>query len=186
MTETAFDRLLAHLSSDRDAAAHEYQMIRCRLVDFFDGRGADSAEALADEALDRVARKLDEGEVIDHVRAYVFGVAKMVSMEAGRRARREEAALEDLARLQPADDASQLEARIACLGGCVAELPEESRLLITDYYKGAGDAHIEDRKVLAQRLGLPYATLKTRAYRIRERLEECLRRCLGEEKPGNR
>ena len=62
VSKPAFDRLLARLAADREAAAHEYEMLRCRLVDFFDGRGAEWPEVLADETLDRMASKLEEAK----------------------------------------------------------------------------------------------------------------------------
>jgi DNA-directed RNA polymerase specialized sigma24 family protein len=186
VSKPAFDRLLARLAPDREAAAHEYEMLRCRLVEFFDGRGAEWPEVLADETLDRMACKLEEGEVIDHARAYAYGVAKRVFLEAEKRRGRAEAALREL-RWAPVVGPAQatLEASIACLQQCLQELPDESRSLIVGYYEGAGEVHLKDRKLLAQRLGLPYATLKTRAHRIRARLQECLRARLDAQDLGN-
>jgi DNA-directed RNA polymerase specialized sigma24 family protein len=186
VSQPAFDRLLERLGADRDAAAHEYGMLRCRLVDFFDGRGAESPDVLADETLDRMARKLEEGEAIEHVRAYAYGVAKRLFLEEERRRGRAEAALRELRRAPVVSPAPAiLEARIACLQRCLQELPDDSRSLIISYYEGAGEVHLADRKLLAQRLGLAYVTLKTRAFRIRARLEECLRTCLAAQDLGN-
>jgi len=186
VSKPGFDRLLERLAADREAAALEYEMLRCRLVDFFDGRGAESPEALADETLDRMASKLEEGEVIEHARAYAYGVAKRVFLEAERRRGRAEAALRELRRAPiVGQTAVALEASIACLQRCLQELPAESRSLIVSYYEGAGEVHLKDRKLLAQRLGLPYTTLKTRAHRSRARLEECLRARLAAQDLGN-
>ena len=67
------------------------------------------------------------------------------------------------------------EKRIACLEGCLRELPAESRKLIVGYYTGG----VEDRKRLANRLGLTYTNLKTRAHRIRNELSGCLEKCIA-------
>lgn len=176
LTREALERLLGQLGSDSESAAREYETIRRRLIDFFDWRGALSPEALADETLDRVARRLDEGETVEHLRAYCYGVAKRVLLEWEKQRAREQVALRDF-RPSPANDevSSTVEARVACLERCLRELPDDSRELIVGYYQGAGRSHLEGRRLLADRLGITYATLKTRAHRIRARLEEALR-----------
>jgi DNA-directed RNA polymerase specialized sigma24 family protein len=176
LTREALERLLDQLGSDSEAAAREYETTRHRLIDFFDWRGARAPEALADETLDRVARRLDEGETVEHLRAYCYGVAKRVLLESEKQRAREQVALRDF-RPGPANDevSSTVEARVACLERCLRELPDDCRELIVGYYQGAGRSHLEGRRLLADRLGITYATLKTRAHRIRARLEEALR-----------
>ena len=176
LTPEAFDRLLGRLGADAEAAAREYETIRGRLNNFFDWRGAVSPEALADETLDRVARRLDEGETVEHLRAYCYGVAKRVLLEWEKQRAREQVALRDFRPGSANDElSSTVEGRVACLERCLRELPDDSRELIVGYYQGAGRSHLEGRKLLADRLGITYATLKTRAHRIRARLEEALR-----------
>jgi DNA-directed RNA polymerase specialized sigma24 family protein len=58
--------------------------VRGRLVRFFEWRGAQVPEDLADETLERVARKLAVGTPIDDLRKYIFGVARFVAREALR------------------------------------------------------------------------------------------------------
>src|SRR5437870_5362373 len=81
-----FDGLLLWLDPDRDRAADRYEMLRLRLMMFFEGRGcAPAAGELADRVLDLVARKLSKGAEI-HVRpeGYCYGVARRVRLEYGR------------------------------------------------------------------------------------------------------
>src|SRR5262249_43920389 len=164
VSQGAFDRLLDKLGPDREAAAREYERLHCRLVDFFEGRNAPTPEELADETLDRVARKLEQGEPVEHLRAYAYGVAKLVCLEAHRRKQREQAALEELPATLTSAAGPQTEERVAALQQCLAALPEESRRMIVRYYEGSGSP-VGTRKALADRLGLSYATLKTRTYR---------------------
>lgn len=175
LTLEAFDRLLQELGSEPEAAAREYEILRRRLITFFDWRGAEAPEALADEALDRVARRLVGHEAIENVRAYVFGVAKNVWREAEKRRARSRNAVAALPRPAWRETTETDEESVAHLEHCLRELPNDARALIVGYYQGAGKAHLAERKLLAERLGLTYATLKTRAHRIRARLEECLR-----------
>jgi len=84
----AFEKLLAALAPDRDRAALEYAQLRKRLSGLLRWWGASSSDELADEALDRVARKLQEGARIadGSLGAYVRGVARMIFLESSRRA----------------------------------------------------------------------------------------------------
>ena len=184
LNREALERLLKRIGPDREAAAREYDSFRTRLVGFFEVRRARSPEALADEALDRVARKLEEGATIQNLRAYLYGVAKLVWLEAEKRRAQERAALRELRAFPDPEPPGVVEARVECLERCLRALPEESRNLIVRYYEATGSSHFDRRKLLAAQLGISYATLKTRAYRIRVRLEECLQACLQAPDPG--
>jgi DNA-directed RNA polymerase specialized sigma24 family protein len=175
LDQRAFERLLGRLGPDGDAAAVEYETIRRKLVDFFGWRRVPWPEAQADETIDRVARKLDEGAHIEHLRGYFYGVARRILQEQQRRDASERAALETLrSMVGPAEPGEDVETRLACLEHCVGKLPPENRRLIVGYYEGAGRSHLEGRKRLAASLGISYATLKTRALRIRVSLARIL------------
>jgi DNA-directed RNA polymerase specialized sigma24 family protein len=178
LTQEALERLLQLLGPDAEAAGREYQSLRTRLVDYFDWNGAQRPEVAADETLDRVARKLEQGESIERIGAYVYGVARLILLEHLRQQLSEQRATADAAReLAFHSDATE-EARIDCLTRCLEQLPEDGRALIIAYYEGPGRSHLDGRRLLARRLGIPYATLKTRAHRLRLRLEACLGDCL--------
>ena len=184
LSSTAFERLLDALDGDRERAGLEYEDLRRKLVDFFDWRGSATPDVQADETLDRVARKLQQGEVVTNLKSYVYAVARMVFHEAQRRGYREAAAWNLLGREAAAaalTPGPQTEGRVACLKRCLQRLPEDGRRLIMEYYLGEGRVHLSERKALAARLGLTYGALKTRAHRLRGLLDECLRRCLERE-----
>jgi DNA-directed RNA polymerase specialized sigma24 family protein len=179
LTEAALGTLLNRLGPNREAACLEYEAIRLKLMHFFDRRGMPMSDALADETLDRVARRIDEGEAVEHPRAYCYGVARRVLLEREKRRAKEAAALSAAASFRrPEDPPEVIEARVSCLERCLQELPPESRDLIVRYYEGEGNVHLDSRHRLADTLSVTYATLKTRAYRIRTQLHECLLRCL--------
>src|SRR5262245_16995378 len=92
----ALQGLLQRLGASPEAAAREYNLLRGKLADFFDWRGAALPEDLADETLDRVAQKLEEGRTVDNFTAFVYGVARNISLEAERRSNRERAAFAEL------------------------------------------------------------------------------------------
>jgi DNA-directed RNA polymerase specialized sigma24 family protein len=183
LTAEALARLLARLGGDPERAGEAYEALRATLVKFFDWRGADHPDECADETIDRLAKRLHEGAPVDDPRGYARGIARLVLLERWRRpdagTRREGHV--DLARLPappPAETADD-DARSQCFAGCLSELPAEGRRLILDYYSAEGRIKIDTRKRLAQTLGLSENALRSRAQRIRDRLERCVARCVG-------
>src|SRR5260370_8709895 len=80
VTEEEFDQFLAKLDPDRDIAAGKYQTLRRKLVDLFEHRACRAAEDLADETIDRIARKL-KTEEIRNIHLFAHGVALKVYLE---------------------------------------------------------------------------------------------------------
>ena len=181
LTREALDRFLLCLDADRHLAGEKYLLIRRKLVKFFEWRGAGFPEDQADETINRVVRKVEEGEEIRDLQSYCKGVARLVLIEELRRLEKERASLEVFAHEEPlteeADDTPQL--RTECFRGCLQNLSREERELIIEYYEEEKRAKIEGRKELAARLNLPLNALRIRAHRIRSRLEACVRACLG-------
>ena len=75
-----FRRLLLRLDADRDRAGEKYEDLRRKLIRYFEWNPRFPVEALADETLDRVARKLATEEIHD-LPAFVWAVAKNVRQE---------------------------------------------------------------------------------------------------------
>ncbi len=182
LTKQAFDRLLAMLDADRDTAGQKYECVRLKLVKYFQWRGTVTPDREADETINRVARRIEEGESISNLNAYFYGVAKLVLAESLRERAREREALNHVSVFEspPADDDSDADARGACLDRCLQHLPDENRDLIIEYYNDEKGRKIERRKRLAAQLGIPLNALRIRAHRIRLHLEACVRECLGQ------
>ena len=186
LTQGAFDRLLALLDEDRGRAGEAYVAARRRLVKFFEWNGSGAPEEHADETINRVARKVEEGEEVRAPAAYFLAVARLVLLEAYKKREAERAGLDGLARQdESAVEAEPADARRECLERCLDELPRESRELIVEYYREEKGAKIEWRRRLAERHGLSSTNaLRIRAHRIRAQLEECARACVESEGAG--
>jgi DNA-directed RNA polymerase specialized sigma24 family protein len=173
----AFEKMLAWLSTDRDAAGLKYEEIRRRLVRIFVYRGCTNSEELADLVFDRVASKIDEtvarfeGDPIRHFLA----VAGFIYLES--RKKPVETELPDVLPV-PAEQVGE-DDRAACLRTCLAELPPDRRQLVIDYYSLDKRAKIEARQQLAHKLGVTIANLHSKVFRLRQALHECLSRCLA-------
>ena len=180
LTQQAFDRLLAMLDKDRDRAGEKYESVRLRLVKFFQWSGAIDPDVEADETLNRVARKIEEGANIYNLNAYIQGVAKLVKAESLRNPIRRHLDIEEAYGLAATieEDPEKTERRV-CLDRCLENLPEESREIIIIYYENERGIRIECRKRLAARLGITSNALRINAHRIRMGLESCVLECLG-------
>jgi hypothetical protein len=64
LTPGIFDRLLEAPDSDRERAGQSYVQIRRKLVKFFEWHGSSCPDDLADRTIDRVCRKVEEGQTI--------------------------------------------------------------------------------------------------------------------------
>lgn len=183
----SFERLLAIFDRDRGRAGERYEEVRRALVKFFECKGGRFPEELADETLDRVARRLAEGETIraeDPV-VYVHGVARNVLR--GDWAQRQRAGGTPVAAPEQAaeETAARAERRMSCLDRCLSTLPPETRRLVLQYYADERRAKIEGRRELAESLHIGLNALRIRMHRIRVRLESCVRRCLAGETEGD-
>jgi DNA-directed RNA polymerase specialized sigma24 family protein len=173
MSQETFEALLDWLDSDREQAGVKYEQIRSKLIKYFSGSSQTDAEALADETINRVARRLNEikDRVYGERARYFFGVARKVLMEYLRRKQPQ-------AEPGPVVDSDRIELEYRCLEECMAKLSPENRELVRRYYDADGRERIEQRKLLAEELGIAPNALRIRAYRIRAQLEKCLNECV--------
>jgi RNA polymerase sigma factor (sigma-70 family) len=180
LTTAALGRLLNRLHADTDRAAEEYERLRRSLVKFFDWRGAWPADECADEALDRLALKLEQETVVEDVQRYAYGIARMVLLEWQRRPMTSSIDSDAALAAAVAEPPDESEQRSSCLDQCLSELPVESRSVILDYYDGERSVKISPRRRIAAALGLSDNALRSRVQRLRERLEACVHECISE------
>lgn len=174
MTREELEALLKHLDPDREQAGERYEEIRRRLVRLFEWRGCASPEDLADETINRVARRMAEGVELRSADPYGYfcGVAHLVYKEVLRRSARERTALESGDWLpEPAEEPAEDE-RLDALRQCLGQLSPEQRRLVLLYHQG--ENNIRGRKSLSEDLGIPMNALRIRVHRLRRKLEDCV------------
>ncbi len=182
LTPDDFNRLLQWLDTNPKQAALKYEKTRVRLITFFACGGCGSeAERLADEAFDRVGRKLLAGQVPDSFERdkvfYFLGFAKNIRHEFLRGPKPDEMPAQVVYRNDDKNN-PDTEIELQCLDECVDELPKEKRWLVIEYYLFEGAAKIEHHKKLAQQLGIDTNTLRLRVHRIRIQLKPCIEECV--------
>jgi DNA-directed RNA polymerase specialized sigma24 family protein len=171
-SQETFDALLAWLDPDREQAALKYEKIRSGLIKIFTGRGCVEPEDLADETINRVARKLNEIEkdFSGDPALYFYGVANYVYREYLRRKLPQPAP-------GPAVDPNRIELEYDCLERCIERLNGDDRDLLLRYYRPTAQTESEYRKRLAEQLGIAPNALRIRVYRIRMALKDCVQKC---------
>lgn len=183
LTPGAFAKLLARFDADLDRAGAEYEVVRERLVGLFRWRGLEFPEDCADETINRVARKLEEGEEIQNLSAYIGGVARLVQLEAFKERERRQSALDSVPQTlyyTSSDEHDESDFRQTCFERCLQTLSAETRLFMLEYYGDDEETtRIERRKRMASRLGVELNALRNRALRARAKLEECITKCVN-------
>lgn len=171
-----FDQLLDWLDSDRELAGRKYELIRNRLIKIFYARGSNVAEELADETIDRVAKKIEklsesyEGDPS----LYFYAVAKKVLLESARKPKSEELPR----RLVKEENVNEVnEIYHECLEKCFSKISSDKQQLIVEYYECERKAKIDNRKKLGRLLGISNEALRVRALRIRQVLQNCVIEC---------
>lgn len=173
----SFDGLLAALDPDRGAASAEYERLRLRLIRFFSIHQARSPQDLADDAFNRIARRIAEGEEIRNARQYLSGIARMLLLEDRYKRRQEEHALRMVAN---AGNNSRPDQELPdALEACLEILPSGSRDLLARYYSAEGRRRITLRQQMADEMGMDLNALRNRALRLRDRVEDCIQKRMG-------
>ncbi len=180
----SFEKLLARLDPDATEAGRKYEVLRLKIEKFLHWQGCreSHAENLADTTLDRIASKIDGGEVIENINAYAVTVARFVWFEFSRK-NKEDATDDFSGNTEAVDGESHDESdeRIGCLRKCLVhlDLTDDDRKMIVEYYDvEAGEKLKQTRRKLAESLGVEQNALRVRAFRLRARLEDCITKCV--------
>src|SRR2546426_11874216 len=125
LRQDEFDRLLTWLDPDPERAGSMYEKIRWRLIAILAARGCRVPEELADETIDRVARRVADIEAtyVGDKAIYFLGVMNNVHHEYLKRPL--------LPRLvERADEADTKERIHLCLDSCLSKLAPHARQII--------------------------------------------------------
>src|ERR1043165_7596976 len=144
LTQESFDELLMWLGPDREQAGRKYEDIRQALVRIFICRGCPTPEELADESINRVAKRLKDIKDVytGDPALYFYGVAKKVFLEYLK--------TPPVPVPPPLQEHSgEMDREYECLEHCVEKLPPENRVLVLRYYQKERCAKIVQRKQLA-------------------------------------
>lgn len=165
--------LLSWLDPDDQSAGKEYEAIRRRLIQFFALRQCSNPEELADQTIERVARRASEIAASYHGEPghYFYAVARNVLRENSRRPQE---LTEDL----PVSKVEKDDRLYECFDKCMLTLTADTRELLQAYYEEGGRARADARRRLAAQLGLTVSALRIRVCIIRMTMRECVENCM--------
>ena len=191
LTSSAFDGLLSWLGPDRERAGERYEEIRSLLIKGFQKQGCTIPDELADETINRVAKKLPEiaATYVGEPLRYFYAVAHHIHMEYLRRPKIDPLPQTELVAdgaPSPLEQLSDMEPEYTCLMHCLEHLRQQDRDLILQYYYGERQVKIRIRKELAERLGKKLENLRLTAQRIRKNLKSCIIDCMNLKVPAGR
>lgn len=167
--------LLDRLGADPEESAERYEQLRRKMIKYFLWEQCENAEDLADECLDRVARKLEDGVEIQSPSAYMAGVARIMVKENRSRLQREQAVMEEFSnRTAHTNEAEDIEQAVHDLEQCLKNFSPLQRSLLLRYYEGDHAQRILNRARLAEELKILPNALRNRAMRLRTLLETCM------------
>ncbi len=171
------ENLLDAFHPDREQASQQYEALRKRLIRFFEWNHTDFPEELADETLDRLARRLSTGEdgILDPAK-FAAGVARLLLKEHWRKTAHREEALAAMVQdnretARREQERAHQEERTIILEQCLQAIPEQNRILIQRYFSAESRIHIQQRQKLAEEYGISPNALRNRVMRIRMEVE---------------
>lgn len=179
LTATGLEKLLSKLDDD----AGKYEVLRLKLCRFVVRRGCSNvhADELADESFDRIAAKMEEGVIVEIALAYILQIARFVWLEFSRENNEDNFGDEMPVQIVQPNFGKETDERIVCLRKCVCEIAPENddRKMLIGYYDSTfGDKLKNQIKKLAEKFGIRQNALKVKMFRLREKLENCIKECL--------
>ena len=178
LNSSEFDHLLRRLDEDRERAGLKYEEVRRTLMRYFAVRKCFPEEDLADETLDRVARRLESAQIYN-LSVFIWGVARIIVLELGRRPQEVSIETVQLLKCLKTEHAEQAiirreerQRRLECFLKCLRDLsPTDRRILLEYQYHSRGR---ESKERLARRFNITPQGLRTRAHRVWRRVENKL------------
>ena len=156
LNASAFERLLEWLDEGKNSDGQNYLEIRQRLVAYFDRKNSLMPEELADETLNRVARRIEEaGSIESETPAkYCYITARFVFLESLRGIETAKVPIDDVLHQSKAneliakdnsEETNLKEKMLDCLEKCTSTLEPLNRELIISYYFGEESIKIKNR-----------------------------------------
>jgi DNA-directed RNA polymerase specialized sigma24 family protein len=200
-TVASYQELLTLLGDSEDEAGHAYQLLRAKLVTYFEGRKITPAEDYADEVFHRIADRITGGEKIEDVNRYAFGIARFVRLESYRaqihqpienddpESRRDDGPIHSALTVEPKIDLLDADSHESlmreCLRLCLADLDLDKRELLLTYYEcdESSGRHKQHRKKLAEKLKKSAGALQKQICLLRQKVSSCTKACVQKGNP---
>jgi len=175
-----WEQFLAWLNPDRELAAQEYEVIRHRLIEYFNHRNCATAEDLTDQTIDRVVKILPSiiSQFSGKPIRYCYGVARYIHKEHLRRQSHTDAGTVTETQPDRPQQSYTDEQEIVdhCLENCLKKLDAQKRQTFIHYYL-VDHTKNNFRQRLADQLGITINALRLKMLRLKEELRQCITTC---------
>ncbi len=176
LTAESYTLLLRAFSFDEGEAGEVLSKLRDALVRFFQIKGDADAEDAADETLDRVAAKISEAVAIEDLTKYSFGVARLVFLENLRKTQKANTAFQEYQDETERQKTGEETDDFSQMRECFAKLADADKSLLQAYFTDVPPAELDEkRRALTASLGVSQNNLRLKIFRLRRRLENCVR-----------
>lgn len=168
--------LLEVLGETREEAGAAYREIHERLTRFFSLNNGSDPQTLADEVMDRLAKRTvnEPKEKIISPHAFALGIARHLLQEDQRRYARETKVARDWDVRSGASENDQ-EQLLEALEECMSHMSEDKRKLLLAYYSWPEGKKIDHHREMVDRHELTMNALRNRVMRARSELDSCVR-----------
>jgi RNA polymerase sigma factor (sigma-70 family) len=160
-------QLLAVFDANAGRAEEKYLELFHKLVRYFEWNRRSDPEDLAQEALKRGLKRLQQGQKItaENPDSYFFGVARNLIREGWNSRSEEELPEHERQAAPPSFHNLHRAEQLVFLKECLRELSRDDLHMLMAYVDGEGEAW-------ARKAGMPRPTMRSRVHRIRKRLEK--------------
>jgi len=183
-TFSAYDLLLGAFAPQPEDAAYLLQLQWEKLVAFleFKGAGIVEGEQLADKVMDIATRRLQEGESIANIRAFLYETARYVWLNHYRKTKRTQRWFDQYEywsklKVLGAQNEELEPVQVKCYQQCLHGLDTADHDLLAEYTSG----NTQTRLALAERKHMTRNSLTVRINRMRSALRKCYAECLKKE-----
>lgn len=165
------------MSPDREEAGRLYTLLHKKLVGFFSSKGVSDPCNAADETIDRAVLKIADNTPVSDLNNFCLGIARYVAMERLRYPPRENSAFINFIKNLPNVPIEEIERYYGVLKHCFEKLTAPDQELLVAYCQVfRGRARADNRRRLAERMGLSVLALRMRVTRLRGVLTDCVRK----------
>jgi DNA-directed RNA polymerase specialized sigma24 family protein len=177
LTAAGFGVLLQALGGQSEPAGVRYERLRTNLIFFFSRKLLSFPEDLADEVLDRLAKRLCDGVAMVSIEAFALGIARYVAQEhTGSKDRMVTADPSFWNNIPAHSTTSSDEEEMRQLEACLNRLPAGEAVLLRRYYLSSAGSQIKARAALASELGISATALRQRVFLARQSLRACMQK----------
>jgi DNA-directed RNA polymerase specialized sigma24 family protein len=175
ISDAEMKKFMAWLAPTEEEAGRKYQEIHRCLTAIFVRRGYSDAEDLADEAIDRVIRRIARDDSFEGTERIPYFVRVAYYLHLERQSKKRPPPPPPLT-----DTAEEREQADRCLELCLNHLEPRERELLLQYYRDDKRARIDGHKRLAEEWGLAVEALRLKVHRLKVKLRPCLKNCLAQ------